>query len=49
MFRYSNIDEMWKVELNEQNTGIKNQIGSKENWYNKAAEYWEVWLLINYI
>jgi len=39
---YANIDEMWKKELeNPDNGDVKNPIGSKDNWYNKAAEYWE--------
>ncbi len=43
MSSYENIDEMWKKELeNPDNGDVKNPIGSKDNWYNKAAEYWEV-------
>ena len=42
-YSYKNIDEMWQKELQTEDTGdVKNPIGSKDNWYNKAAEYWEV-------
>jgi hypothetical protein len=34
---------MWETELKGQpNPNVKNAVGSKENWYNKASEYWEV-------
>ena len=35
---------MWKAELQDQNAqkNIKNPVGSKDNWYQKAAEYWDV-------
>jgi len=42
IIRYSNIDEMWKVELENQSAEVQHRVGSKDNWYNKAAEYWEV-------
>ncbi len=36
---------MWETELKGQpNPNVKNAVGSKENWYNKASEYWEVLL-----
>jgi protein N-terminal methyltransferase len=37
---YSDIDEMWKREL-EPSKYDANTAGSKGDWYNKGAEYWE--------
>ena len=35
---------MWEMELkNKKGNGkIVDPVGSEENWYNKANEYWEV-------
>jgi len=39
---YSDINEMWQTELNNKNEdAAKNVVGGKDEWYNKAAEYWE--------
>lgn len=41
---------MWKKELGaDADSKVKNPVGSKDNWYNKAAEYWEVSYTINNI
>jgi len=40
---YSNISEMWKVELNEgKNSRLTNPVGSKSQWYSKGASFWAV-------
>lgn len=41
---YRNIEEMWKVELSDDNSNlipVVQKIGSNELWYSKQAEYWE--------
>lgn len=43
IFRYANIDEMWRLEFENDPRGrVMNRVGSKDNWYQKAADYWEV-------
>lgn len=33
---------MWEKELDKNNgKKVSNAIGGKDNWYNKAAEYWQ--------
>lgn len=34
---------MWKLEFESDPQGkVKTRAGTKENWYKKGAEYWEV-------
>eukprot|EP00357_Protocruzia_adherens_P004189 CAMPEP_0114985742 /NCGR_PEP_ID=MMETSP0216-20121206/8038_1 /TAXON_ID=223996 /ORGANISM="Protocruzia adherens, Strain Boccale" /LENGTH=286 /DNA_ID=CAMNT_0002348097 /DNA_START=234 /DNA_END=1094 /DNA_ORIENTATION=+ len=46
--QYKSLDDMWQKELGDQNKQLKKEIidenvvvGSKENWYKKAADVWE--------
>ena len=38
---YQNIEEMWQKEFGDTNNSIFNQVGSVQNWYAKARQYWE--------
>lgn len=35
---------MWEVELNNKQAPFKlvDKVGSRDDWYNKANQYWEV-------
>lgn len=35
---------MWEVELNNKNAQFKvvDKVGSRDDWYTKANQYWEV-------
>jgi hypothetical protein len=37
---------MWRLEFGQDPQGrVINRVGSKEDWYKKAAQYWEVGIL----
>ena len=44
LIRYASIDEMWQIELHNQESKHKvvEKVGSVEQWYNNANQYWSV-------
>ena len=39
--QYESIEEMWKVEVEGQESSLFNKVGNKQDWYQKGEQYWE--------